>query len=62
MCIHAEFEKHLPWKMSRYKYNDETNQEPTSGTITSKLSAEAEENDCTAENTFKQTVFYAILD
>ena len=32
--IHAEFEKHRPWKSNRYKYNDETNQAPTPGTVT----------------------------
>ena len=59
--IHAEFEEHCPSKRNWYKYN-ETNQAPTSGTVTGQLSAEAKENDSTVENTFKHTVFYVILD
>ena len=55
--IHAEFDKHRPSKRNRYKYNDETNQAPTPGTVTGQLSTEAKENDCIAENTFKQAVF-----
>ena len=49
--IDAEFEKHGPSKKNGYKYNDETNEAPTAGTVTGQLFAEANENDCTTENT-----------
>ena len=55
--IHTEFEKHRPRKGCKHNemMKRETNEAPTPGTLTGQLFAEAEENDCIAENTFKQT-------